>query len=103
MEDGNSRLNTRFLEQSSVALPPANQKKKKKEGHKSHSPHPKCCLLFLGTSDDHPVRFSVWPLSISSLRGAKSFKLIAVITRVKAGFRYGTPQLRSGRERLLLC
>ena len=28
VEDGNFRLNTRFLEHSSVASPPANQKKK---------------------------------------------------------------------------
>ena len=27
----------------------------------------------------------------------------AAATRVEAGFRYGTPLLRSGRERLLLC
>ena len=55
-----------------------NQSKKEKkteEGHKPCSPHPKCCLLFLGTSDDHPVRSPVWPLSIPSLRGANSFKL----------------------------
>ena len=69
MEDGNFRLNTRFLEHSSVASPPTNQ------SHKLCTPHPKCCLLFLGTSDDHPVRSPVWPLSISSLRGANSFKL----------------------------
>ena len=75
VEDGNFRLNTRFLEHSSVASPPTNQKKKKKKSHKPCSPHPKCCLLFLGTSDDHPVRFPVWPLSISSLRGANSFKV----------------------------
>ena len=30
VEDGNFRLNTRFLEHSSFAFPPANQKKKKK-------------------------------------------------------------------------
>ena len=72
MEDGNFRLNTRFLEHSSVASPPANQKKK---SHKPCSPLPKCCLLFLGTSDDHPVRSPVWPLSTSSPRGANSFKL----------------------------
>ena len=30
VEDGNFRLNTRFVEHSSVASPPANQKKKKK-------------------------------------------------------------------------
>ena len=30
MEDGNFRLNARFLEHSFVAVPPANQKKKKK-------------------------------------------------------------------------
>ena len=30
VEDGNFRLNTRFLEHSFVALPPINQKKKKK-------------------------------------------------------------------------
>ena len=27
------------------------------------------------TRDDHPVRSPVWPLSISSLRGANRFKL----------------------------
>ena len=73
VEDGDFRLNTRFLEHSSVASSPTNQKKKK--SHKSCSPHPKCFLLFLGTSNDHPVRSPVWPLSISSLRGANSFKL----------------------------
>ena len=31
MEDGSFRLNTRFLEHSSVASPPTNQKKKKKK------------------------------------------------------------------------
>ena len=46
-----------------------------KKGHKPCNPHPKCCLLFLGTRDDHPVRSPVWSLSISSLRGANSFKL----------------------------
>ena len=30
-EDGNFRLNTRFLEHSSVASPPTNQKKKRKQ------------------------------------------------------------------------
>ena len=69
VEDSNFRLNTRFPEHSSVASPPTNQ------SHKLCSPHPKCCLLFLGTSDDHPVRSPVWPLSISSLREANSFKL----------------------------
>ena len=68
VEDDNFRLNTRFLGHSSFASPAINQKKKK--GHKSCSPHPKCCLLFLGTSDYHPVRSP-----ISSLRGANSFKL----------------------------
>ena len=43
VEDGNFRLNTRFLEHSSVASPPTNQK-----GHKSCNPHPKCCLPFPG-------------------------------------------------------
>ena len=73
VEDGNFNLNTRFLEHSSVASPPTNQKKKK--GHRPCSPHPKCCLLFLGTSDDHSVRSPLWPLSISSLRRANCFKL----------------------------
>ena len=27
-----------------------------KKVHKSCNPHPKCCLLFPGTRDDHPVR-----------------------------------------------
>ena len=69
VEDGNFRLNIRFLEHSSVASPPTNKKKK---SHKPSSHKPKCCLLLLGTSDDQPVRSSVWPLSISSLRGANS-------------------------------
>ena len=46
-----------------------------KRGHKPCNPHPKCFLLFLGTRNDHPVSSPVWPLSISSLRGANSFKL----------------------------
>ena len=75
VEDGNFRLNTRFPEHSSVASPPTNQKKKKRKSHKPCSPHPICCLLFLGTSDDHPVRSPVWPLSMSSLRAANNFKL----------------------------
>ena len=57
----------------STALLPHHQPIKK--GHKPCNPHPKCCLRFLGTRDDHPVRSPVWPLSISSLRGANSFKL----------------------------
>ena len=52
-----------------------NQSKKKKKSHKPWSPHPKCCLLFLGTSDSHAIRSPVWSLSISSLRGANSSKL----------------------------
>ena len=72
VEDGNFRLNTRFLEHSSVASPPTNQKKKKSQ---TLQPSPQCCLLFQGTSDDHPVRSPVWPLSISSLREINSFKL----------------------------
>ena len=52
----------------STALLPHHQPIKK--GHKPCNPHPKCCLLFLGTRDDHPVRSPVWPLSISSLRQA---------------------------------
>ena len=105
VEDGDYRLNTRFLEHSSVASLPTNQKKKKKEGHKPCSPHPKCWLLFLGTSDDHPVRSPVWPLSISSLRGANSFKLKCYYYKGECWFqsRQKIPWLRSGRERLLLC
>ena len=68
IEDGTFRLNTRFLEHSSVASPI-------KKGHIPCNPHPKCCLLFPETRDDHPVRSPVLPLSISSLRGANSFKL----------------------------
>ena len=69
VEEGNFRMSTRFLERSYFASPPTNQ------SHKTCSPHPKCCLLFPGTRDDHLVRSPVWPLSISSLRGANSFKL----------------------------
>ena len=82
VEDGNFRLNTRFLEHSSVASPSI----KGKKSHKPCSPHPRCCLLFLGTSDDHPVRSPVWPLSISSLRGAKSFKLNCCYYKGKCQF-----------------
>ena len=71
VKDGNFRLNTRFLEHT--ALLPHHQPIKK--GHKPCNPHRKCCLLFPGTRDDHPVMSPVWPLSISSLRGANSFKL----------------------------
>ena len=57
----------------STALLPHHQPIRK--GHKPCNPHPKCCLLFPGTRDDHPVRSPVWPLSILSLRGANSCKL----------------------------
>ena len=57
----------------STALLPHHQPIKK--GHKPCNPHPKCCHLFLGARDDHPVSSPVWPLSISSLRGTSSFKL----------------------------
>ena len=59
----------------STALLPHHQPFKKKKSHRPCSPHPKCCLLFPGTRDNHPIRSPVWPLSISSLRGANSFKL----------------------------
>ena len=84
VEDGNFRLNTRFLEHSSVASPPTNPKKKKT--HKPCSPHLKCCLLFLGTNDDYPVRSLVWPLSISSLRVANGFKLNCCYFKGKCWF-----------------
>ena len=48
VEDGNFRLNTRFLEHSSVASPPTNQKKKKKKSHKPCSPHPNVASCFRG-------------------------------------------------------
>ena len=35
------------------------------ESHTPYSPHPKCCLLFLGPSDDHPFRPPVWPYFLS--------------------------------------
>ena len=70
VEDGNFRLNMRVLEHSSVASTPPIRK-----GNKPCSPHTKCCLLFPGTRDGRPVRSPVWPLFISSLRGANSFKL----------------------------
>ena len=73
------------------------------ESHTACNPHPKCCFLFLGPSDDHPVRPPVWPLSISSLTEGNSFQLKPFLIRVNAGFRHRIPQLRSGRERLLLC
>ena len=46
----------------STALLPHHQPIRR--GHKACNPHPKCCLLFPGTRDDHPVRSLVWPLSI---------------------------------------
>ena len=49
-------------------------KKKKKVTNPAALTPNVACLLFVGTGDDHPVRFPVWPLSISSLRGANSFK-----------------------------
>ena len=49
VEDGNFRLNTRFLEHSSVASPPTNQKKKKKKKrHKLCSPTPNVASSFWG-------------------------------------------------------
>ena len=74
-----------------TALLPHHQSNEK--GHKPYNPHPKCCLLFPGTRDDHPVRSPVW--SISSPRGANSFKLNCCYYK---GFRQKTPWLRSGRE-----
>ena len=41
VEDGKFRLNTRFLEHSSVPSPPANQKKKKKEKSQTLQPSPR--------------------------------------------------------------
>ena len=94
VEDGDFRLNTRFLEHSSVASPPDSQKKKKKKkSHKPCSPYPKYCLLFLGTSDDHPVRSPVWPLSISSLFQPTVSNSSSVITKVNAGFSQGKQSL----------
>ena len=57
----------------STALLPHQQPIRKK----SHilKPSSQVLPLFLGTSDDHPVRSPVWLLSISSLRGANGFKL----------------------------
>ena len=40
VEDGNFRLNTRFLEHSSAASPPTNQKKKKKNKSQILQPSP---------------------------------------------------------------
>ena len=71
----------------STALLPHHQPiKQTKKSHKPCSPHPKCCLLFLGTSDDHPVRSPVWPLSISSLRRANNFKLNCCYYKGKCWF-----------------
>ena len=44
MEDGNFRLNTRFLEHSSVASPPANQKKKKITNPAALTPNVASCF-----------------------------------------------------------
>ena len=71
VEDGNFRLNTRFLEHSSVASPPANQKQKV-TNPAALTPNVASC--FWGPV--MTIRLSpVWPLSISSLRGTNSFKL----------------------------
>ena len=59
VEDGDFRLNTRFLEHSSVASPPTNQK-----GSQTLQPSPQMLPSVSGTRDDHPVRSPVWPLSI---------------------------------------
>ena len=75
VEDGNFRLNTRFLEHSCFFTTTQSRYKNLKKSHKPCSPHPKCCLLFLGTSNDYPVRSPVWPLFTLSLRGVNSFKL----------------------------
>ena len=86
----------------STALLPHHQPFKKKKSHRPCNPHPKCCLLFLGTSDDHPVRSPVWALSISSLRGANSCKLNCCYYKGDCWFQAKKILwLRSGRERLL--
>ena len=44
VEDGNFRLNTRFLEHSSVASPPTNQKKKKVTNPAALTPNVASCF-----------------------------------------------------------
>ena len=48
VEDGNFRLNTRFLEHSSAASPPTNQKKKKKQVTNPAALTPNVAFCFWG-------------------------------------------------------
>ena len=74
-----------------------------KKGHRPCNPHLKCCLLFLGTRDDHPVRSPVWLLSISSLRGPNFKTKLLLLQGWMLVSGKKIPWLKSGRERLLLC
>ena len=62
-----------------------------------------------GSSDNYFIRPSIWPLYAPApykvyLQQTPAVPSQTDVTmRVEAGFRYGIPQLRSGKERLLLC
>ena len=57
-----------------------------------------------GSSDNYPIRRSIWPLytptpyKVYLQQTPAVSSQTDVTTSVEAGFRYGTPQLRSGRE-----
>ena len=62
-----------------------------------------------GSSDNYLIRPVIWPLytptpyKVYFQQTPAVPSQIDVTTRAEAGFKLGTPQLRSGRERLLLC
>ena len=62
-----------------------------------------------GSSNNYLIRSPIWPLytptpyKVYFQQTPALPSQIDVTTRVEADFRCGTPQLRSGRERLLLC
>ena len=68
------------------------------------SPFPSWLLPFLGPVITIYQAFCLAPVYSNSLQSLSPAvpSQADVTTRVEAGFRYGTPQLRSGRERLLL-
>ena len=49
------------------------------ESHTPYSPHPKCCLLFLGPSDDHLFRPPLWPCLFLLCFCISSFPWLAIV------------------------
>ena len=99
VEDGNFRLNTRFLEHRSVASPPANQKKVTHPAALT----PKVAFCFSGSVMTILLGLLFGLYFISERSQQFQAKLLLQFTRVNAGFRQRIPRLRSGRERFLLC